>query len=245
MDISILIIEDNLLAAEDLRMQLEETGYQIAGIAVNKAEVLEVLSISAPDLLIVDIELENGESGIEIVKELNQEKTYPVVFLTGVTNQSTVKSALNTNPATYLVKPYNLDELVINIDLAMRRQRDRDVEKKEQPHQILKGAIFIPDRQTHVRVNNEDIYVVEADGSYIRIYTKEQTYHLSSNLKNFMSQFEDPDFIRVSRKHLVNTRYIKKINGNTLYVGPMDIQISKEQRQGILKQFNILKTKKG
>jgi len=245
MNVRVLIIEDNFLAAEDLRLQLEDTGYQVTGIAANQAAVNESIAAEKPDLLIVDIELENGESGIEIVRELNQREVYPVVFLTGITNQTIVKSALSTNPATYLVKPYNLDELVINMDLAMRRQKEREPKPNAQEHLILKDAIFIPDRQTHVRVNNIDIYAVEADGSYIRIYSREQTYHLSSNLKNFMSQFEDPNFIRVSRKHLVNTRYIKKINGNTLYVGPMDIQISKEQRQGILKQFNILKTKKG
>ena len=241
METKILIVEDNVFAAENLKEDLVETGYQVTGIASNRSEVLAALAKEQPDLIIMDIELDNGESGVEIVKELNKSHVLPVLFLTGRTDQSTVKSAIRTNPATYLVKPYNIDELLINIDLALRKRQPAEEERPSD--KIITDAIFIPHEQMHHKIKKDDIYAVEADGSYVQIHTVKKTWYLSSNLKNFIQQFSDPRFIRVSRKNLVNTSHITKINGNTLYVGPLEITISQEQRQHILNQFPILKTK--
>lgn len=111
------------------------------------------------------------------------------------------------------------------------------------PKKPLDAAIFIPDKQTHVRINKDEIYYVEADGSYIKVFTKKRSFHVSSNLKTFTFQLKDRNFIRVSRKHLINAAHLHKIDGNLLFVGPYEIQLSKSQRKSILDQFPIMQTK--
>ncbi|WP_421977089.1 LytR/AlgR family response regulator transcription factor [Roseivirga seohaensis] len=114
---------------------------------------------------------------------------------------------------------------------------------EEDNGKVLVEAIFVPDRHSHIRIEKQDIYFVEADGSYIKVFTKSRKFHLSSNLKSFSLQLNDSSFIRVSRKHLINSRHLHKINGNVLHVGPYDVLLSKNQRKNILDRFPILHTK--
>ncbi|MGW8121479.1 LytR/AlgR family response regulator transcription factor [Roseivirga echinicomitans] len=114
---------------------------------------------------------------------------------------------------------------------------------EENKDRVLVEAIFVPDRHSHVRIEKEDIYFVEADGSYIKVFTKSRKFHISANLKSFSLQLNDKSFIRVSRKHLINSKHLHKINGNILHVGPYDVLLSKSQRKNILERFPILHTK--
>ena len=114
--------------------------------------------------------------------------------------------------------------------------------QSENAPKILESSIFVPDKNVHVRIYKHEIYHAEADGSYIKVFTKNGNYHLTSNLKVFSAQLKDSNFIRVSRKHLVNVIHVHKINGNLLYAGPYEIQLSKMQRKEILKRFPIFHT---
>lgn len=243
---SILTIEDNLIVAEDLKDKLESLGYEVVGNYTELDEVLEVLLNRKVDLLVVDVLLGQERTGIDFVKEIYKDHQIPIVYLTANSESSMVKMAMETHPSAYLIKPFKLSEFVINIDLAIKNFH-RNAKKDEllglSEFRVLNEAIFIPDNQMHIRIKNEDIYAVEADGAYIKILTKDRRYQISSNLKNFIRQFTDPDFIRVSRKHLINVNYVEKINGNTIYSGAYEFQFSKLNRQEILKHFKILKTK--
>ena len=65
----ILIIEDQLLIAEDISMQLEDLGYDIIGVATNRQETFALLNQQWPDLIIADVMLE-VENGIDILEEV-------------------------------------------------------------------------------------------------------------------------------------------------------------------------------
>lgn len=243
---SVLTIEDNLIVAEDLKDKLESLGYEVIGNFTDLDEVLAVLEASKVDLLIVDILLGQEKTGIDFVKEIYRNYHLPVVYLTANSESAMVKMAMETHPSAYLIKPFKLSEFVINIDLAIKNfERNKGARESLEydGFRVVKDAIFIPVNQMHIRIKNEDIYAVEADGAYIKILTKEKRYQISSNLKNFIRQFTDPDFIRISRKHLVNVNYVEKINGNTIYLGSYEVQFSRFNRQEILRHFRIVRTK--
>jgi DNA-binding LytR/AlgR family response regulator len=242
---SIITVEDNLIVAEDLKDKLEGLGYEVLGNFLDPQEILHILNQRTVDLLIVDILLGQDKTGIDIVKEIYEHHQVPIVYLTANSESTMVKMAMETHPSAYLIKPFKLSEFTINIDLAIK-----NFEKRTSPQEstfdgftILKDAIFIPDNQMHIRINNKDIYAVEADGAYIKILTKDRNYQLASNLKNFVRQFNDSAFIRISRKHLINTNLVQKINGNTIHLGHYEFQFPRQSRQEILSYFKILKTK--
>lgn len=244
----ILTIEDNLIIAEDLREKLNDLGYEVVGNAINLEDVLNYFNKSEIHLLIVDILLGSEESGIDLVKQVLKKHQAPVIYLTAKSESLIVKKALQTQPAAYLLKPFDLTEFAIHVELALRNFDFRLKALEESVSddlKVLKDAIFIPDQQMHIRIDSHDIYAIEADGSYVKIITKGKKYQVASNLKNFCRQFSNKQFLRISRKHLINANYITKINGNTIYQGERTYQFPKHKRQEILSRFNILKSKEG
>lgn len=244
MSFSILTIEDDLLIAEDLKQKLIQLGYIVLGNATTSEEAIKFIHHQTPDLIIADIMIEGDKDGIETISEIYRHLLCPVIYLTANSESSTVKRALATHPAAFLIKPFKLSEFSINIDLAIRNFRERF----PAPHkQGITDSIFVPDKFIYHRIYKSDILYVEADGSYIRIVCSDRKYQITVNLKSFETQFHHPFFYRVSRKHLINIHKVERINGNVLYLrGEKDehpIPISQPNRAEILSRIEIIRTK--
>jgi DNA-binding LytR/AlgR family response regulator len=243
--ITILTIEDDLLIAEDLKQKLTQLGYGVLGNVTSCQEALDSIAQQTPDLIIADIMIEGDKDGIETVSEIYKRLLCPVIFLTANSESTTVKRALATHPAAFLIKPFKLSEFAINIDLAIKNFKAKF--PQDQVNHLVTDAIFVPDKFLYHKVYKNDILFVEADGSYIKIITPEKKYQITTNLKGFEAQFDHPAFYRVSRKHLVNLNRVARINGNMLYIKDHKtehaIAISKAERAEILGKFEIIKTK--
>jgi DNA-binding LytR/AlgR family response regulator len=240
---NILTIEDDLLIAEDLKQKLTQLGYRVLGNATTCQQAIDFVRTQTPDLIIADIMIEGDKDGIETVSEIYKQLLCPVIYLTANSESATVKRALATHPAAFLIKPFKMSEFSINIDLAIRNFKLRF----PQAPPAKSDSIFVPDKYLYHRVYKSDILFVEADGSYIKIVTPEKQYQITTNLKGFEAQFNHPAFYRVSRKHLVNLDRVSRINGNMLYLKDAKtehaIAISKFERAEILSRFEIIKTK--
>ncbi|MBN8577583.1 MAG: response regulator [Cytophagales bacterium] len=243
--IRILTIEDDLLIAEDLKQKLTQLGYLVLGNSTSCTDALDFIAQQTPDLIIADVMIDGDKDGIETVSEIYKRLLCPVIFLTANSESATVKRALATHPAAFLIKPFKLSEFAINIDLAIKNFKAKFTEDKVS--HLVSDAIFVPDKFLYHKVYKNDILYVEADGSYIRIVTPEKKYQITTNLKGFEAQFTNPSFYRVSRKHLVNLNRVTRINGNMLYIKDHNtehgIVISKFERAEILSRFEIIKTK--
>lgn len=245
MSYRILTIEDDLLIAADLKMKLTGLGHEVLGNARNHDEAVELTQLTQPEIIIADIMIEGDKDGIAAISSIYESYRCPVIYLTANSENITVKRALQTHPAAFLIKPFKISEFAINIDLAVQNFQ-QSVDFDVVNHKIT-DAIFLPDQNTYVRVLKKDILYVKADGSYVEVVTEKKSYQLASNLKNFHKQFQVPHFIRVSRSYLVNGTFVCRINGNIIYLqsGQKEIPIvfSKEKRQEILDRFEVLKTK--
>jgi len=240
----IILIEDDPLIAEDLKSKLISLGYQVVGTGYKKKKILKLVEDHEPDIIIADIMLEGREyDGIDLVNEIYKQYKVPVIYLTANSESLTVKRASGSRPAVFLLKPFRLNEVAINIDLAIENFKEElDFEKA---NELAKDSIFIPLNYAYQRIRKDDIVMIKADGSYAEVALDDGRKHqVSINLKNFTRQLDDDGFLRVSRKHLVNSKHIDRIDGNTLYLNGdlYSILISRSKRGEILDQFPILKT---
>lgn len=108
--------------------------------------------------------------------------------------------------------------------------------------------IFIPDNYEYIKLKSRDILYLEADGSYVKIFTERKMYQISTNLKTFSEQFHHPEFLRVSRKHIVNIAHTERINGICLFLQSAGgtqykIPFSKRKRHEILSALPVIKIK--
>lgn len=104
---SILICEDEMIVALDIKSTLEQVGYHVIGIASGPKEAVELASRHNPDLAIMDINLGSWADGIETAKVLKKHFNTPVVFVTGNADVHTVERAMETKPVGFLTKPFD------------------------------------------------------------------------------------------------------------------------------------------
>ena len=120
--VDILIVEDETVVALDIQDAILSMGYNCIGMVTNYSEVLEVVQRREPTIILMDINLENSISGIEIVqnlKELNYE--IPIIYLTAYTDEYTIQKAIATAPVGYIVKPFQEAELKATIMLGLQK----------------------------------------------------------------------------------------------------------------------------
>lgn len=117
----ILIVEDEALIAAEIEMTLRRMGYRIAGKARNGDLALDLLATSQPDLALLDINIKGSRSGIDLANIIRQKYNYPFVFLTAFADRETLSKVKDTLPYGYVVKPFNDNDLLSAIELALHK----------------------------------------------------------------------------------------------------------------------------
>lgn len=122
-DKRVLIVEDETIVAMNLVRMLEKLGIKTVGLASNEKDAVELSKEKSPDLVLMDINLGEGGSGITAAKKISKRGIAPVVYTTAYTDDATLNSAVTASPYGYVVKPYNIEHLKSVMMLALERYR--------------------------------------------------------------------------------------------------------------------------
>ncbi len=134
----VLIVEDEFIVANDLRLILTQAGYNVTGIAASATEADEYVQKQKPDLVILDIRLEGKLSGIDLAGKLKTENI-AFIYLSANSNQKVLEEAKATEPYGFLVKPFREKDLLVTVDiawylhehsLASKLRREQDLQKQ-------------------------------------------------------------------------------------------------------------------
>lgn len=116
---TIIIAEDEKIVAKDIENKLKKSGYEILGVVSSGIELLNKVSQSAPDLVLMDIKLDGDMDGIEAAQKLRDAYGIPVVYLTAYADKLTLARIQETDPGGYVLKPFKLSELRKSIESAL------------------------------------------------------------------------------------------------------------------------------
>jgi PAS domain S-box-containing protein len=129
----ILIVEDERIAAEDLRLTLSQLGYEVAGLASSGEEALRLAEQRQPDLVLMDIVLKGPMNGIGTAKAMADRFAVPVVYVTAFSDTDTIERIKGTHPYGYLHKPFDFKELQVVVETALVKYRaDRMLAQREE-----------------------------------------------------------------------------------------------------------------
>jgi len=103
----ILIIEDEWLIAEDLRMVLRKLGHEVIAIARTGEEAVKLTLENSPDLIFMDVQLEGDIDGIDAAISIRKNCNMPIIYCTANTDDSTVMKMASTSPKGLVMKPFN------------------------------------------------------------------------------------------------------------------------------------------
>jgi two-component system sensor histidine kinase/response regulator len=135
----ILVVEDEGIAALSLKETLESLGFEVTALAANAQEALDAVQENIPDLVLMDIHLEEKEEGIALGKQLMEEHCLPVVFLTAYADPETLAKAKEVFPYGYMVKPYREADLLVSIETAIYKHL---ADKRERQLNNTKNKLY-------------------------------------------------------------------------------------------------------
>lgn len=125
-EVRVLIVEDEPLIAEDISDFLGETNYICAGIAYDSETALDMLVNRDPDIALLDINIEGTMNGIEVAQIIRQKYNIPFIFLTSHSDRETLDKAKLTLPYGYIVKPFNENDLISSLEMAVFRHANEN-----------------------------------------------------------------------------------------------------------------------
>jgi len=121
--VSILIAEDERIAAEDLKIRLESLKYRVTDIVASGEKAVEKVGVSHPHLILMDVKLQGSMDGIDAAQAIRDQYETPVVFVTAFADRTTINRIKKTEPYGYIVKPYEDNELEGVIETALYKHR--------------------------------------------------------------------------------------------------------------------------
>lgn len=224
-ELMILIIEDDLIIAENLKENLYEMGYGKVFHATNSVEGLDIYQKYQPDLCLVDIQLnESPMDGIEMVQSQQLGEKTPIIYLTSFSDASIRERAKKTNPAGYLIKPSSKTQIDVAIDMALSsfyKSPHTNVLPKCPLH-TANGVIFLKVRNKeydrYEKFYIKDIVYIKAEGSYSQVFVEDKAPLLSMNLNKALEILKSNEIIRSHRSYAVNLDHVHSVDQSFFYI---------------------------
>ena len=126
-----LIVEDEILIAEELKERLSRLGFSVIAAVDSADEGIAIATRERPDLVLMDIRLKGKKDGLQAAKEIRQQVDVPIVYLTAHSDQLTVDRAKAAEHDGFILKPFQRRELQTTIEVAMQRHALRAKQKEQ------------------------------------------------------------------------------------------------------------------
>jgi DNA-binding response OmpR family regulator len=136
----ILIVEDEALTVLALKRDLAEVGYEVAGDASTAADALRAAEDNRADLVLMDIRLAGGISGVAAAAAIRGHLDVPVVFLTAHASTETLARAVESGAFGYLLKPYTVPELKATIEIALHKHKTEKAMRRALSSRVQAGV---------------------------------------------------------------------------------------------------------
>lgn len=175
----------------------------------NPTELLTFLEKHTVDVLLLDIDLNNEISGIELASKLAAK--YPkliFIFVTG--HREFAFEAFEIEANGYVVKPIDINKLERILLKAFHLVDGMKKESKEMP-------FIITEENIKKKINQEEIIYVQRRAAKSFIVTKEREYQVYETITSLNNRLKD-NFIRINQSEIVNINKIKEIKNNNMHL---------------------------
>lgn len=119
--LQVLVVEDDAVSATLHKAMLESEGHSIVGVARSEEEAIDLARTKSPDLVLMDIYLEDGTSGVHAAKDMYASYSLPVIFITCGSAVEQLQDLVDSDAFALIKKPVSLEELRVNLSIVMRR----------------------------------------------------------------------------------------------------------------------------
>lgn len=238
----ILIVEDDMIIAANLSLQLNQLGYEITGIESRGEEAVVHSKLNPPDLILMDVNLKGTLDGIETIQEIHKFQHIPVIYLTANNDEATFNRAKNTCPKAFIAKPFNKLNLQRNVALVVEQFKAELNGKGAETGDVavLNDRVFIRHQGKMIKLLLEEILYIEADRNYCRLATTSGDYLVVCTLKTIEQELDPSQFVRVHRSFMVNLSKLDVVADGHLEISRKTIPISKSYKEQLIARLHML-----
>jgi DNA-binding LytR/AlgR family response regulator len=211
----ILIVEDEPLAGKSLYNSLKSLEYDPFLPCQTPREAIAIIRHDQPSLAILDLELENGQSGLEVAAYIQKERLkIPFIILTSHTEPETIAEVRKYNPASYLVKPFQKSSLYAAIEIAL-------------PFNDTSNELFLKSGTRHEKLNMEELKYLKTEGKYTELHFTFGKRLIRSSLTAFMEDYPKVEWLRVHKSYAVNPAFITAVASDSVTLSNESIPVGR------------------
>jgi two-component system, LytTR family, response regulator LytT len=209
-----LIVEDDVLIAEHLREIIEEKGQDVVDLVGSVASALEKINGGDVfDLVLLDINMEHPEAGIQLAEKLKGEYVIPFIFITAQSDASIIKKAALTQPLAYIVKPFVPVSVLVSIEMAREK--------------IGSSKLVFRDGYKEIVIPSESIVYGKSSNNYIEIFGVSKKWVIRFTMKELMDYLSEKHFMQIHRSYFINVNFLESVTTNKVCVRGNILPISK------------------
>ena len=245
--IAILIVEDEVLIAQDLKEILEEVGYDEIYKARNYQQAIELINNHNLDLILLDINLNDSKSGIDLAEYINKHFQIPFIYITSYSDAGTIANVKQTRPSGFLLKPYSKDLLLASIEIALfnysiqQNAAEKPIENvalaEEETDLVINNHLLIKDNYHFIKIALSDILWFESDNNYVEIKTLQRKFVIRCSLKRLLDQLPITDFVRCHKQFIINIFQVESFKTNEVKIQGVTIPISRNTQDEVLRML--------
>lgn len=236
----ILIVEDDMIIAANIGLQLTNLGYEVTGLESRGEEAVHHALETKPDIILMDIQLKGKLNGIEAAKSIKKFIDIPVIYLTANVDDASFNKAKETHPFAFISKPFNKLDLERTIALVEEKinEKNIDILSNEDSVEYQEDRIFIRVQNKLVKVLMEDILYIEAERNYCKIILSNLSYMIVSPLSRLCDKLDPKNFIRIHRSYVVNFSKLDAVSEANVEIQGKLIPIGKQFKDDLHRLLN-------
>lgn len=230
MCIKILMVEDEVITALDIKRSLENLGFEVLPIEDTGKNAICKVEKLKPDLILMDIVLKGELDGIETTKLIKKRFDIPIIYLTAYSDKTTFERAKLTEPYGFIVKPAGIYELKCNIENAFYKyELEKKLKKQADLLNLTHDAIIVHDMQDRITFWNH--------GAEERYGWSEE--EVLGKVTHDLLKTEFPDSLKETCEHFLSRGYWE---GELIHTKRDGEKIAVSSRWALQKDANNLPT---
>lgn len=232
-----LIIDDDSVARVIINKLCSEfPELEVVNEFSNAIDAIKFLNIENQiDVIFLDIHMPSF-SGFDFIQTL---KNPPQIVLTTSDKNFALDAFEYECVVDYLVKPITKERFEKALKkLEKTTTQPKSIENNTKEDTV--NEIYVNIDRRLIKINIEDIYLVEAKGDYVKIKTEKQNHIVHSTLKKVEEKLPKSLFLKVHRSYIINTQKIIDIEDNSILIKQDVIPVSRANRSELMKRLNLL-----
>ncbi|MBP9212914.1 MAG: response regulator [Chitinophagaceae bacterium] len=219
--IKVLIVEDEETWVLSLQTLLDSMGFEVVAVASTLADAINNINNTEFDIALLDIHIDDTNSGISLGQLIKTSFKKPFVFITASSESHTLLEAAKAKPSAYLIKPADRNSLYIAIQNAI----ENFIEKSDPiaiEQNLNQESFFIKIGKKYMKVFWQDVLSLRSEQKYtaLELMNDSTECYIRSSLQNTIKHLVPPSIVRqyvqINRAEYINMKFVEELLGNTL-----------------------------